>query len=168
MVNIRIKKLDFVPKSGSSYDLNWPGPPRRKLRYSDVKHYIPIIELEKPAPIGFTIGVFVKEERLLRPNYELSFFKASFDIGKRVPSEIKMLNDYPGPPPVPSGSPMYTLGSFWLGASKKGKIRGNTGKGNDRHARVYIERSTLWQPDIFNFARLIGKTKSKLHTVRAI
>lgn len=165
---VRITKLDFVPKRGNSYNCNWPGPPRRRLRYSDLKHYKPIINLKNRAPAGFWIGVYAKEERTWASNPELSYFMVRFDAGSKTPKEIRMLNHIKGPPRDVKNSPKYTKGSFWLGCGKRGKIRGNIGTGDDRHARVYLELfSTIWQPDDPRM-KLRGKRKSRRHTVRGI
>ncbi|UCF06579.1 MAG: hypothetical protein JSV33_06005 [bacterium] len=173
MASIRITKLDFVPKRGRSYNINWPGPPRRLLRYADVKHFKPLIELKTKAPIGFLLMINVKEYREawgvdeLVSDIELTYFTARFEVGKRIPTEIKMVNHIKGPPRDPGGSPRYTFGSFWLGASKRGRIRGNIGTGDDRHARVYLELFSLWVPEVRGY-QLTGKKKSRKYRVRAI
>lgn len=173
MATINIKKLDFVPQGGGSYNLNWPGPPRVQLRYSDVKHYIPIVELSKPSPIGFTLCYNVREYREsagvdeLKSDIDLAFFHVRFEAGNTIPSEIKELNHLAGPPRDAENSPQYTYGSFWLGASKAGNVRGNIGTGDGRHARVYLESCILWMPDAPGH-QTSGKTKSSKHTVRSI
>ena len=173
MATIRITKMDFAPKDGGSYNIKWPGPPRHQLRYSEVKHYTPLIELETQAPIGFTLYFGAKEYREslgideLMSDIDLTNFTVRFETGNIMPSEIKMCNAQAGPPKDAEGAPQYTFGSFWLGVSKAGKIRGNVGTGDDGHARVYLEMVTLWTPDVLGY-ELKGKTKSPKHKVKAI
>lgn len=174
MTSIKIMKFDFSPKSGGNFDINWPGPPRRQLKYSDVKHYIPIIELESQSPIGFTLIIAVREYREslgideLMSDVDLTDLRVRFEAGNRTPSEIRMVNHIAGPPKDPDGSPQYTFGSFWLGISKAGKIRGNVGTGDDGHALVYMELAvTFWLPDVRGY-ELKGKMKSPKHKVKAI
>jgi len=31
-------RCNYAPVAGTSYDVNWPGPPRRQMTYADVKH----------------------------------------------------------------------------------------------------------------------------------
>jgi hypothetical protein len=171
MLKIAIAKMDFAPKGGGSYNINWPGPPRRQLHYSDVKHYLPTIELKAKPPIGFTLYIYIKEYREalgvdeLMADIELGWFDARFDAGKTSPTEIKMVNAFAGPPKDPEGAPENTYGSFWLGVSKGGRIRGNSGTGDDGHARVYLELFSGTRPTSY---QLTGKMKSPRHTVKAI
>jgi hypothetical protein len=153
----RIKALDFGPVSGSSYDLDWPGPPRRPPRYTDVKHYRPVIELEAPATEPIYQGFWVKEARRFWPDPTLGSFNSRFDVGSTTPAEIATVNYGVGGDP-PSGAPQRTVGSFWLTATQRGKIRGNEGKGDDGHARVYLEAFAYGGSN---------PPKSSTHTVRA-
>lgn len=171
MPKISIKSLDFAPKGGGSYNIKWPGPPRRQLRYADVKHYVPTVVLKSAAPITFTLWIYMKEYREamgvdeLMADIELGYFTARFDAGKSSPTEIKMVNHFAGPPKDPEGAPEFTYGSFWLGVSKGGRIRGNTGTGDDGHARVYLELFSEIEPAN---CQLGGKRKSPKHTLKAV
>jgi hypothetical protein len=156
---VKVKTLDFVPASGSSYDLNWPGPPRRNLQYADVKHYTPSIVLDSPTPRRLTLGFWVKESRSLWFDDMLGSFTAIFNRCSTVPDDIVCVNVGVGGQ-TPAGAPAQTRGTFWLGATKKGKVRGNEGRGDDRDAEVYLEA--------FEYFSLPGESQSRKHHIRAI
>ena len=55
--------IDFRPATGSSYNREWPGPPRKPLSYPDVKFYVPSLTLGKPAEISYTSKIKVMVHR---------------------------------------------------------------------------------------------------------
>lgn len=162
-IKINVSKIDFTPQDGGSYDIEWPGPPRRALVYSDLKHYTPVIELEKKAPIEFTIIFAIKE---YKKDIELGLFTAHFNVGQTTPTEIREVNYMPGPPKDVDGSPPYTIGSFWLGIGQQGKLRSNTGTGDDGHGQVCL-KTFWWAPKVSGY-QLAGQTTSPRHRVSAV
>ena len=167
-----IQIFDFIPKGSSSYNLKWPGPPRRFLRYTDVKHYVPKIKLREPAPAGFYISVFAKYKYKIPGSgshllYKLSYFWVRFDARRKNPSKITLLNHIPRGARDPDNSPEYTHGTFWLGAGKAGKVRGNVGTVHAilRFADVYLDQDRFL-PDMPNL-QLRGRKISPKHRIIA-
>ncbi len=156
---VHIDKMEFSPKV-SGYDLNWPGPPRRPWTYQDRKDYAPTITLEEPAPFAFTIKIKVKESHWwFDPT--LGEFEASFQPDRVGATSFKTFNpEYPEIHQVPrvTADPF-----FWLVCTERGRVKGNTGKGDDRHAEVYIQHDSE-NNEIIS----MNKAKSDNHTVRCL
>jgi len=115
-------------------------------------------------PTDWWLDFWVKEERNLAPDPTLGSVRALFQPGARTAHDFVTVNHGVGGTPAP-GSPQRTNGSFWLGVTKAGKIRGNEGKEDDGYARVYLETfSELKDPR----APSLRQKKSRRHTVRRI
>lgn len=113
---VSVNLIDFAPEDGD-YNLNCPG---EAWTEDDKEYYKATIELSTPAPETFDLGFYIKENRFLWPDPELGFFLATFNQG-----------DTRSQP------------SFWLVCTRKCKVKGNVGKGDDEHAKVYLESSGL-------------------------
>ena len=127
--------LDFYPNGTSNYNINWPGPPRRKLKWQDVKAYTPIISLDKNSPREMTLFFWIKADRTMWSDPTLGFLKVTIPAGSKIPQMGSI--HYPsasGEGVAPQGAPPSnnddnrTYDAFWLGCTKRGKVKGNEGK----------------------------------------
>jgi hypothetical protein len=160
--NVIISKLDFVPLTRDDYLINWPGPPRKAVEYSDCYHFKPVIELQDPAPKTFTRDFDIVADH--SPDEMIGVFTATFEEGSRVPNEIKYLSIVPGSGArAPAGTPDVIYDKFWMGCTKKGKIKAN-GIKDDRKAKVYITLSPVMIPA--DGVIIGGVGKSRKHRVK--
>ena len=138
---VKLLAFDFIPIGTDDYNLNWPGPPRRKLTWADVKFYRPEVEIDVPAPSDITFFFWIKADRGWWPDPTLGFFSVKILKDRKTPriEDISCPSASGSGKPPQNAPPEGSIGSFWLGCTKKGKVRGNEGKDNDRHARVYME-----------------------------
>ena len=109
---VNLTKLYFEPIH-DGYDLNCPGRPWTE---KDKKKYVGIIELSPPALETFKMDFLVKENRFFWSDPTLGRFTATFSVDTR-----------------------RTQMNFWLVCTKKCKVKGNQGKGDDGHAMVYLK-----------------------------
>jgi hypothetical protein len=133
-----VSSYDFRPQNGS-WLMNWPGPPRRDLTYADVKHFIPTFSVTRLAA-RVTVGFWIMEERTFWDATLGSMYVDFIPATATSPSQVVVR--YPstnGVTRVPTGAPAVTYGTFWLGCTQDGIVRGNEGKGDDRAARVYLQ-----------------------------
>lgn len=165
-VDLTIGDFEGLPPSPTSSQagmtgltINWPGPPRRPLEWSDVRFYWPHLSLKVTLSDGTveeTAGFncyFTFDVELLRAN-EVSRFSVWIQAGNNQPHRdndqpgVWCYNRMEGVDPVPY-SPEYSYGAFWLGATKKGEIKGNEGRAGDEHKGTQYARLTLttWQLD---------------------
>jgi len=155
-------KMDFKPVSGN-YHLNWPGPPRRQWKYSDRKEYRPTFTISHGRPPMGTVQILIKEDKtgtdpiLARGRYNGDRFWINNSTLARE-----------------RGAPARTYDVFWLVCTKKRRVKGDYGKGDDEHARVYMEVVDAsfggefcpsW-PGGSKWAVHFYKTQSPRHTVR--
>lgn len=134
----QIQTLDFRPVDGN-YDINWPGPPRRAITYGDCEHYVVDIQLDRDAPCDFSRTFKITEKRWWGWD-TLGQFTASFTEGSGVPT-ISYSRQCCGASAYPSGAPSsLTDGTFWIGCTKKGKIKANGEKGDDGHALIRLDK----------------------------
>ena len=135
---VTLTSYDFRPQSGS-YNAEWPGPPRHRLRYDEVKHYVPTFSVRTPPSRQITVNFWIREERTLW-DATLGMLTAEFNpsgtVTIRYPSRS-------GAGQAPENAPAQTTGTFWLGCTERGRVRGNEGHGDDAHARVYLEMFTV-------------------------
>ena len=110
-----VVSVDFTPEDGN-YDVNWPGPPRRPWTEADKDFYQVRATISDPAPEDFKLGFWIKEDRSWWPDPTLGSILVSFTNGS-----------------------IQGNGRFWLVCTKKGKVKGSEGKGDDQHANVYLE-----------------------------
>ncbi len=115
---ISVTSVDFAPEDGD-YDLNWPGPPRRAWTEKDKEYYQATIKLDQPAPEDFDLFFYVKENKWWSDPV-LSLFPFHFFQGATTAQQ-----------------------RFWLVCTRKGRVKGSFGKGDDSHATVYLESSGL-------------------------
>ena len=59
---LRITSYDFRPQTGS-FNAEWPGPPRHRLRYDEVKHYVPSFSVQSSPSARVTLNFWIMEER---------------------------------------------------------------------------------------------------------
>lgn len=145
---VRVLPFDFIALDGD-YGMNWCEP-REDLNWANVDFYKPLITLESPAPCDITLYFWIKEDISFWFDNELGWFYVTIRRGSQnpidsdiyCPSDCNCLR-------VPTNSPSGSIGSFWLGCTKKGKVRGNEGK-TGRGANVYIE--------IFSLAGIQGES----------
>lgn len=111
---IVMNDIDFAPEDGS-YNVNWPGPPRREWQDDDREFYSVSVHLSEPAPEHFNIHFVVKENRNYWPDPTLGVVVIDVREGETEPH-----------------------GRFWLVCTKQGKVKGSSGKGDDGHAVVFL------------------------------
>jgi hypothetical protein len=144
--DVYLLAFDFVPIPPSptssqvgmqGYDINWPGPPRHPLDWSDVRFYKPQISIRNPAPLDLLFCFWVYEDVTAWFDTLLASFCATIKQGNRTPvdSDIVCLSSIGGDAPL--HAPHKSTGAFWLGATEEGNIKGNEGE-NGRTADVYL------------------------------
>ncbi len=129
--------IDFRPETGNSYNIEWTGPPRRALTYSDVKFYIPLIDLSGPATTDHLRRFQIKVDRSWWWDKQIGEFEAIYLTGQIEPSVIRYASALEDALP-PANAPAETTKKFWLGCTRKGKVKGNIDK-HSSSARVYLE-----------------------------
>lgn len=137
--NVNITGYDFRPQTGG-FNAEWPGPPRHRLRYEEVKPFVLTFSVQRPPSARITVNFWVMEERTLWDatlGRVIVEFDPSGDITVRYPSSS-------GNGQAPEGAPAQTVGSFWLGCTEQGRVRGNEARGDDRHARVYLKMFSVF------------------------
>jgi len=157
--SVRLNGFDFNPQSGN-YDANWPGPPRRDLTYADVKHYVPFFNIAHFASRHNVRVNFWIKERQTFSDTTLGFFSVDFRPANEGGMAIVTYLSAVGDARTPTGAPQETTGTFWLGCTRAGKVRGNEGRGDDGYAEVYLERFNIAQG---NFS---APARSPTHVVR--
>lgn len=148
--------LDYEPVPAGSYHIQAQNGP---IKYSDVKHYIPTLRLSPAAPSRLVMTFELKEDRRARRDPVFGTFTLVFEKGMTSPSEIRTPNNLPDVR-NPPGAPDVTMGSFWIGCTKAGKIKSNSAKDNDGRGRLYVQHSFGYVEGY----RLMG-TRSDNHTV---
>lgn len=156
-------QLDFAPNGTSNYNINCTD---RRPTYSDVKLYTPQLLLSRPLDVTRTLVFVVKEDRSAWSDPDLGLFSVTIPAGSRSPSSMSTPADGgSGSQYVPSGTPNPETQGFWLTCTARCKVRGNSGKGDDGHANVYIEMQEL-QPASGSSMRIVGNYQSRRRTVR--
>lgn len=141
--NVIISKLDFVPIERVDYKLKWTG---NAITYTNCYHFKPIIELEEPAPKTFTRDFdIVKDRWWIIADEMIGGFSVTFNEGSKVPSEIKYDSSLISSSAVPPGTPDPVYGKFWMGCTKKKKIKANADKDGE-DGDVYITLSPIMIP----------------------
>jgi len=161
--NVRIAKLDFVPIDRADYKLKWTG---NAVRYSDCYHFKPIIELEEPAPKTFTRDFdIVKDRSWPFADEMIGGFSVTFTQGSKVPSENQII--YPASLISSSQAPIATpdpvTGKFWMGCTRKKKIKANADKDGET-GNLYITLSPVMIPA--DGVTIGGVGSSPKHNVR--
>jgi len=129
--------IDFRPASGSSYNIEWPGPPRKPLSYPDVKLYIPSLTLGKSAETSYTSKIKIMVHRNWWWDKAIGEFEALYTAGNTTPTVIRYASALPGSV-APVNAPAETQGMFWLGCTQLGRVKGNLAHhGSD--AVVYLK-----------------------------
>lgn len=158
---VNITLLDYRPQSGN-YDINWPGPPRRLLTYSDVKHFVLDLSIDRPAPSAFSITFDIEEDRWWGWD-RLGRLTANFAADSTTPT-ITYPAQCCGANRVPAGTPNPLVGpTFWIGCTQAGKIKANGEHGDDHIADVRLKRSNT-QGNVLSGNR----SKTVVHKIRCI
>jgi hypothetical protein len=156
VTDVYLLDFDFVPIPPSStssqagctgYDINWPGPPRRKLEWGDVRFYKPVINIKDPAPLDVAFWFYVYDDVVMWSDTLLASFYATIRQGSCTPTDSDIICLSSGDEPAPLNAPTRSYGAFWIGATEKGNIKGNEGK-NGRTANVYfaVDLDYVWFP----------------------
>ena len=141
-----VVRLNFSPLHGMTYDLDWPGPPRRPIRWQDTKLYYVEVELDRPAPVDMPFSFYVREDVSGWFDTELGFVSITIRKGRVTPMSQDIVGVAAGGGAIaPIGTPNPVRGGFYLGCTKKGKVKGNYGK-NGRNANVFIEEAAKPDP----------------------
>jgi hypothetical protein len=122
-----LKKPSF---SGPS-QVDWT---KQKWVESHAAYYTPVFELDKSLPVDAEIVVHVKEDITASSDPTLGKFFVRFPAGQTT-GVIRTENDSLA---QSRGFPAVTNGQFWLVTTKEERIKGNVGRGDDGHARVYL------------------------------
>lgn len=126
---------DFTPKDGS-YHLKYTGA---ALSYADVDHFIVDIRLDRPAPSTFSRVFKIMEDRWYGWN-RLGKLTATFPQGATTPN-ITYSNQCCGATGTAAGAPNpLTDGTFWIGCTKKGKVKANGEKSGNTYAKIRLEK----------------------------
>ena len=140
--DVNFTTIDFSPSSGG-WNINKQSG---NLTFSDVKRYRLNIRLDRPAPSTFSWAFGVYEDRFFWSDPHLGTFLVTFNAGSSTASNI-LYRANAGANRTPTGAVDLNGNEMWLGCTgKKGKVRGNSGKGDNGHADVYLERNTLLMP----------------------
>jgi hypothetical protein len=127
-------KLDFAPRE-DGWDIEWLGPGMmRQMSYGDVKSYTVSIELEQPV---YPTTPYKLSFYLMSGNHVLGGLSAEFDANSRTPSATTYVRRFegeavPGTPDTP-----YDQG-FWLGCTKRGRVKGNGVKSVGHSVNLYL------------------------------
>ena len=142
--NVKIAKLDFKPIERSDYKLKWI--PETPIKYENCYHFEPVIELEEPAPKTFTREFdIVKDRGWPIADEMIGGFSVTFNEGSKVPGEIKYLSTLNSSSKVPPGTPDEVFGKFWMGCTKKQKIKANADK-DGKDGNLYITLAPIMIP----------------------
>lgn len=159
--------MNFTTEGSADWNIQWSGPSSKKLKYSDVRIYSPILELSKPAPGDMTLSFGVRSDRPLSFDPLLGSFAAKFKKGDLQPFAIESRNVGTSANVIPDGAPKKETRGFWLGCTHVGHVRGNEGQDDDSDAWVYLEHEDLVirsGPPV----RFVGHDQSPRHQVRCI
>jgi len=130
-----IEQLDFT----GNYNINTPDDP---VTFNDVNRYTVNIRLDRAAPCNFSRTFDIKEVRT-GSDLKLGELTATFTAGSTTPS-ISYSRQCCGTTKYPSGAPAnLTDGTFWIGCTKRGKIKANGPKGDDGHASIRLEKQAI-------------------------
>lgn len=156
----RVTNVYYQPFTGSNVDIDWVNP-GNNLNYSNVKIYTPIVQLENPAPRNLSFNINVWESRSVFSDYLLGSFSAYINQGSQSVTSVNTPNFNTSANVVPVGAPAYETRGFWLGCTKKGKVRGNEGRGDNSQADVYL--TIEWAT-----ATHTGQLKSNSRSIRCV
>ncbi|HMW18492.1 MAG TPA: hypothetical protein PKN13_11975 [Accumulibacter sp.] len=117
---VKLNSVDFVPEDGKSYDLRWPGPPRRPWTDADKRTFLVTATLSAPAPEDFSFAFSIKENK-------------TWDVDPVLGSVILHFG---------RGS-TSTQARFWLVCGRKGRIQGELGRDFDGYGNVYLYPGAL-------------------------
>lgn len=112
---VRLTSVDFAPEDGKSYELKWPGPPRRPWTDADKKTFVVTGSLSAPAPEDFSLAFLIKENKTWDIDPVLSAVVLNFKRGDTT-----------------------TQNRFWLTCNKKGRIQGDLGRDFDGYGNLYL------------------------------
>lgn len=135
--NIDVSRFGFRPKDGAQFNINWPGPPRRPIRWSDVKMYLPVLKLREPSPSNTEYHLRVMQDRKWWFDRELGYIKVVIRYGRTEPLDEDIFGPS-GNGTAPSGAPTWYRGGFYLGCTKRGNVKGNVAHAG-RSANVYVQ-----------------------------
>ena len=128
--------INFTPQDGN---YNIGTRPNGKLSYSDLEHYSVVLQLDRPAPTAFSREFLIREDKFWG-DATLGKFTASFAAGSTTPT-ISYVRQCCGATTFPTGTPAnLTTGTFWMGCTKKGAVKANGPKGDNGHAKTYLEK----------------------------
>ncbi len=146
-IPIHVEALNFepLPVGSTNFDINWAGPPRDRLKFSDVSRYWPTIRLQNniprlpTSPQWILRSFWIKEDRqgplgIPWPDTTLGFFGARFVALTNEAAELEHPNAIGNAQPPRNSPPGGSKTFFWLGCTELGKVRGNEGQGDDGHA----------------------------------
>ena len=125
---VNLTSVDFSPDDGT-YNVNWPGPPRRPWTNADREFYQVTATLSARPPGFVGLHFWVKEDRSLASDPILGDLLLLFDENHTT---------------AESG--------FWLVCTQLGRLRGNIAREDDGHAWIYLE---LEGPSVQDFGTWI-------------
>jgi hypothetical protein len=136
------KTFLYKPASGPAEESYRIAIPDGKLEYADVAHFTPEILIDRngrQGDIRFTIEV--KERKRSRDD-TIGVMELTIPDGRSQHIGLTRTLAYPSAvrgatPPV--NAPFETLGTFWIGCTRKARVRGNAPKTDNARADVYLE-----------------------------
>lgn len=160
--DVNFTTINFAPSSGDWNITRQSG----NLTFSDVKRYRLTINLDKPSPRTFSWAFSVEEDRSFWSAPYLGTFLVTFNTGSSTASNI-LYRANAGANRTPTGAVDLNGNEIWLGCTGgKGKVRGNSGKGNDGHANIYLIRNTQLHPH--TTVTVGGTVESPRHSIQCI
>lgn len=160
---------DFFPAVGQTrpvlpadWNLIQPAGP---ITWNDVSFFIPDIYLSQPAPSARSFTFEIKEDKWWSDPL-LGAVVVRFEQGEVKASSFSYPATFGGAQ-APQGTPPPDTTGFWLGCTQGGRVKGNAGRGDDGHARVYLvlapgsvsdPGSPMWTT--------VGDGRSESHDVR--
>lgn len=152
--------IDFRPATGSSYNIEWPGPPRKPLSYPDVKFYVSSLTLGKPAEAGYASRIKIMAHRQWWWDKALGEFEALYAAGNTEPTVVRYASALSGSV-APVNAPAETQGKFWLGCTRLGRVKGNIAH-HQAETVVYLKEENRALP---GNVTILGRVSPK-HSVR--
>lgn len=117
---VKLNSVDFAPDDGKSYDLKWPGSPRRPWSEADRKFFVVTATLSAPAPEAFSFAFVTKENKTWDVDPVLGSVVVTFAKGDTA-----------------------AQGKFWLACTRKGTIQGELGRDFDGYGNIYLYPGAL-------------------------
>ncbi len=157
----QIQTLTFAANGTTDLDINCSG---NAPTAANLKLYTPQVVLSRAMDVTRTLAFVAKEDRRFASDPTLAAFTMVFNAGSTSPTSMSTPANA-GADVTPPGTPDPETQGFWLTCTTGCKVRGNAGRGDDGHARVYLQLLEL-QPASSSNIVITGKLDGTRRTVR--